>query len=325
MKAIYLERKGGPESLVAGEIPRPSPQAGEVLIRVHATSIMPTELEWDPTFHQRTGEPRPFPIVLSHEFSGVVESVGPGVAGFGAGDEVHGINDWYANGAQAEYCVAAATSLAPKPRSLKHTESAVVPISALTAWQGLFEKTQLERKQRVLIHGAAGGVGAFAVQFARWRGAQVTATASAANVEFVRALGADQVIDYHTTRFEEVICDVDVVFDGVGGDTLKRYWGVLKEKGKLVTIVSGQDAADRRAQEAFFIVRADGPQLAQIGRMIDAGEIRVFLGAVYPLADARDAYARAEQGNLRGKIALSVVEDETINYRAGNEQSTVEV
>jgi NADPH:quinone reductase-like Zn-dependent oxidoreductase len=324
MKAVYLERKGGPEFLVAGEIPRPSPQAGEVLIRVHATSVMPTELQWDPTFNQRSGQPRPFPIVLSHEFSGVVESVGPGVAGVGAGEEVHGINDWFADGAQAEYCVVAATAVAPKPKSLKHTEAAIVPISALTAWQGLFEKTQLERKQRVLIHGAAGGVGAFAVQFARWRGAQVTATASAANAEFVRALGADQVIDYHTTRFEDVICDVDVVFDGVGGETLERSWSVLKENGKLVTIVDG-DAADQRARDAFMLVRADGPQLAQIGRMIDAGEVRVFPGEVYPLASASEAYARAQQESLRGKVALSVVEDTAINYRAGNEQSTVEV
>jgi NADPH:quinone reductase-like Zn-dependent oxidoreductase len=325
MKAVYLERKGGPEFLVTGEIPRPSPQAGEVLIRVHATSVMPTELQWDPTFNQRSGEPRPFPIVLSHEFSGVVESVGPGVAGVSAGEELYGINDWFTDGAQAEYCVVAASAVAPKPKSLKHTESAIVPISALTAWQGLFENTQLERKQRVLIHGAAGGVGAFAVQLARWRGAQVTATASAANAEFVRALGADQVIDYHTTRFEDVICDVDVVFDGVGGETLERSWSVLRENGKLVTIVGDQAAADQRARDAFFIVRADGPQLAQLGRMIDAGEIRVFLGAVYPLASASEAYARAQQGNLRGKIALSIVEDDAINYRAGNEQSTVEV
>jgi NADPH:quinone reductase-like Zn-dependent oxidoreductase len=267
---------------------------------------MPTELNWDPTFNQPSGEPRPFPIVLSHEFSGIAESVGVNVRDFKAGDEVFGLNDWFINGAQAEYCVAAAGSLARKPKSLDHAEAAVVPISALTAWQGLFEKGQLERGQRVLIHGAAGGVGTFAVQLARWRGAHITATASAANIEFVRALGADVVIDYHATRFEDVICDVDVVLDGVGGETLQRSWGVLKPGGKLITIVGTEGSSDQRSREAFMLVRADGRQLAQIGRMIDAGELRVFVESVLPLAEATEAYARAQEGGMRGKIALDV-------------------
>jgi NADPH:quinone reductase-like Zn-dependent oxidoreductase len=306
MNAIYLGKKAGPEALVLGEIPRPTPNDGEVLIKVYATAVMPTELDWMPTFNQPSGAPRPFPIVLSHEFSGVVESVGPKVNDFRAGDEVFGLNDWFANGAQAEYCVAAATSLARKPKSIDHAEAAVVPISALTAWQALIEKGQLERNQRVLIHGAAGGVGTFAVQLARWRGAHVTVTASPINTEFVRALGADVIIDYHTTRFEEVICDVDLVLDGVGGETLKRSWGVLKPTGKLVTIVGAQDAPDQRSREAFMLVRADGRQLAQIGRMIDSGELRVFVDAVYSLADATEAYAHAQESGKRGKIALDV-------------------
>jgi NADPH:quinone reductase-like Zn-dependent oxidoreductase len=305
MNAIYLGKKAGPEALVLGEIPRPTPNAGEVLIKVYATAVMPTELNWMPTFSQPSGAPRPFPIVLSHEFSGVVESIGANVSDFKPGDEVFGLNDWFTNGAQAEYCVAGAASLARKPKSLDHAEAAVVPISALTAWQALIEKGQLERNQRVLIHGAAGGVGTFAVQLARWRGAHVTVTASAINTEFVRALGADVIIDYHTTRFEEVICDVDVVLDGVGGETLKRSWGVLKPTGKLVTIVGAEDA-DKRSREAFMLVRADGRQLAQIGKMIDAGELRVFVEAVYSLADATEAYARAQESGRRGKIALDV-------------------
>lgn len=306
MNAIYLGKKAGPEALMLGEIPRPKPNAGEVLIKVAATAVTPTELNWSPTFNQLSGEPRPFPIVLSHEFSGVVESVGPNVRDFKPGDEVFGLNDWYSNGAQAEYCVSATASLALKPKSIDHAEAAVVPISALTAWQALIEKGQLERNQRVLIHGAAGGVGTFAVQLARWRGAHVTVTASATNFEFVRALGADVVIDYHTTPFEKVMCDVDVILDSVGGDTLQRSWSVLKPDGKLVTIVGTKSFVDQRSQDAFMLVRADGKQLAQLGRMIDAGELRVFVETVLPLTDASEAYARAREGGMRGKIALDV-------------------
>jgi NADPH:quinone reductase-like Zn-dependent oxidoreductase len=280
---------------------------------------MPTELKWKPTFTLASGEPRPFPIVLSHEFSGVVESVGTGVSSVKAGDEVYGLNDWVINGAQAEYCVVAACGLAPKPKSLRHSQAGVVPISALTAWQGLIEKGNLERKQRVLIHGGSGAVGTLAVQLARWRGAHVTATASAENLDYVTALGADKVIDYHATRFEDVICDVDVVLDGVGGDTLERSWKVLKPGGKLITIASTDTPpSNPRSREAFMLVRADGKQLAEIGKMIDAGELRVFVEAVYALNDAKEAYAHAKKGKMRGKIALSVIEDAIIGENPKN-------
>lgn len=309
MRAAYLRTKDGAGSLTLGEIPMPKPAAGEVLVKVYATAITPTELHWEPTFNTPEGQARPFPIVLSHEFSGVIESLGPNVNGFSTGDEVYGLNDWYTNGAQAEFCVVAAAAVARKPRSLNFSEAAIVPISALTAWQGLFDRGQLERNQRVLIHGGAGGVGTFAVQLARWRGAKVIATASADNLEFVRALGADQVIDYRGARFEDLICDVDVVFDAVGGETLKRSWSVLKEGGKVITIVGATEFPDQRSRDAFFIVRADGSQLARLGEMIDAGELRAFLDSVYPLDAAREAYTRAQEGGLRGKIALTVSED----------------
>ncbi len=307
MKAMYLENKAGAESLVLGQIPRPSPKAGQVLVKVHATGVTPTELQWFPTFNMQSGEPRPFPIVLSHEFSGTVESLGPEVNDVEVGAAVYGLNDWFANGAQAEYCVAPASALAPKPRSLDHVRAAVVPISALTAWQGLFTRAGLQKRQRVLVHGAAGGVGSFAVQLARWRGAYVTATASSLNLEFVRGLGADQVIDYRTTRFEDVVCDVDVVFDGVGGETLERSWGVLRPSGKMVTIASQSEGiADQRVRDAFMLVQVDGSQLAEITRLIDAGELRVFVAEAFPLSEAVEAYSRALQGKMRGKIALRV-------------------
>jgi len=190
MNAVYLEARAGAEGLVAGEIPRPSPGEGEVLVKVHATSVMPSELEWFTTFSLPFGEPRPFPIVLSHEFSGTVESVGARVSGFSHGDQVFGINNWFSNGAQAEYCVAKSNALARKPKGLYHVEAAVLPLSALTAWQGLFEKAKLEHGERVLIHGAAGAVGSFAVQLARRRGAHVIAPISSGNFDFVRSLGA---------------------------------------------------------------------------------------------------------------------------------------
>jgi NADPH:quinone reductase-like Zn-dependent oxidoreductase len=308
MKAVYLEKKAGADSLVTGEIPRPEPRPGEVLVKVHATAVMPTELHWIPTFNMSAGGPRPFPVVLSHEFSGVVEKIGVEVPGVGAGEAVYGLNDWFTNGAQAEYCAVSATALSPKPRSLDHVQSAVVPISALTAWQGLFERTKLEGGQRVLIHGAAGGVGTFAVQLAHECGAHVIATASAANADFVRSLGANEVIDHQALRFESVIQAVDVVFDGVGGETRERSWNILKPDGRLVTLVSsGQGAGSQRNREAFMLVRADGSQLKEIGDMIDGGKLRVFVAEVFPLSQAREAYARAERGGMRGKIALRVV------------------
>lgn len=309
MKAIYLNQKGGAESLVYGDLPRPQPKAGEVLVKVHATAITPTEFQWYPTFQTQNGEPRPFPVVLSHEFSGVIETLGAGVENFKAGDAVYGLNDWFSNGAQAKYCVAPATMLAHKPRLLDHAHASVVPISALTAWQGLLERTELQSGQRILIHGAAGGVGIFAVQLARWRGAHVIATASSGNLDFVRRLGAHEAIDYRKTGFEEVVHDVDVVFDAVGGETLARSWNLLKPGGKLVTIATGSAQADeQRVRDAFMLVRADSCQLKQIARLIDAGELRIFVEETFPLIKAREAYARAQKGGMRGKIALSMTE-----------------
>jgi NADPH:quinone reductase-like Zn-dependent oxidoreductase len=307
MEAMCLENKSGPESLVRSQIPRPTPRADEAVVKVHATAVTPTELQWFPTFNKKSGEPRPFPIVLSHEFSGTVGSLGADVTGFEVGSAVYGINDWFENGAQAEYCVAPTRALAAKPTSLDHVQAAVVPISALTAWQGLITRADLRRGQRVLIHGGAGGVGVFAVQLGRWRGAYVSATASSKNLDFVRALGADQVIDYEKTRFEDVMCDVDVIFDTVGGETLERSWHLLRPGGKLVTVATqNEQLTDQRARDAFMLVEANGSHLAEISKLIDAGALRVFVDEVFPLSEAARAYARASRGKMRGKVALRV-------------------
>jgi NADPH:quinone reductase-like Zn-dependent oxidoreductase len=221
-----------------------------------------------------------------------------------AGDLVYGLNDWFGDGTQAEYCVARADEVALKPRSVDHDRAAVTPISALTAWQGLIERGGLGAGQRVLIHGAAGGVGGFAVQLARWRGARVIGTASAGNVAFVRGQGADEVIDYRAERFEDVARDVDVVFDTVGGETLERSWGVLKPGGRLVTIAaSGEGTQDPRTREAFFIVQRNRAQLAEIARLIDAGPLRPVVDKVFPLAQGRQAY---EHKPVHGKVVLGV-------------------
>ncbi len=307
MKAAYLTRHAGSEELLFGDLPQPRPLRGEVLVQVHASAVTPTEFNWLPTFKTRAGEPRSFPIVLGHEFSGVIEEVGDAVNGWRAGDAVYGMNDWFANGAQAEYCVAPATSVAAVPRTLEPARAAVVPISALTAWQGLFERCRLKAAERVLIHGGAGGVGVFAVQLAHWRGAHVIATASSRNLDFVRGLGADEVVDYQMTPFEKVVREVDVVFDTVGGETLDRSWSVLRPGGRLVTIAAQSEARNEpRVREAFFIVEPNPGQLVEIGRLLDSGKVRAFVETVFGLNQAREAYTRAKRGGMRGKVALQV-------------------
>ncbi len=305
MKAIRVHQFGGIEAITCEDAPKPRPGEGEVLLRVHAAAVTPTELYWVPTWTTRTGEPRAMPVIPGHEFSAEIAGLGAGVRDVGEGDMVYGLNDWFRDGAQAEYCVARVTDFARKPSSVDHLHAAVTPISALTAWQGLMERGRLVAGQRVLIHGAAGGVGVFAVQLARWRGARVTGTASAANLDFVGGLGADEVIDYRAKRFEDVVRDVDVVFDTVGGETLERSWGVLKSGGTLVTIAaSGERAADERTNAAFFIVEPSRVQLEEIARLIDGGTIRPILGNVFPLAEARQAY---QHKPARGKAVLQVI------------------
>ena len=285
--------------------PTPRPGEGEVLVRVHAAGVTPTELSWVPTWTTRTGEPRPLPVIPGHEFSGEVAALGAGVMDVGVGDLVYGLNDWYGDGAQAEYCLARVGDFAAKPAGVDHVHAATTPISALTAWQGLIERGRLVAGQRVLIHGAAGAVGSFAAQLARWRGARVTGTAARSNLDFVRGLGADEVIDYRAARFEDVVRDVDVVFDTVGGETLERSWAVLKPGGTLVTIAaSSERTADERTRAAFFIVEPSRSQLEEIAWLIDSGAIRPIVGSVFPLAEARQAYL---QKPARGKVVLQVV------------------
>ena len=304
MKAIQLQLHGGSEALIFDEALLPNPGEGELLVRVYAAGVTPTELEWAPTWTTRTGAPRPFPIIPGHEFSGEVRAVGPGVTDFEENSPIFGMNDWFRDGAQAEYCVARAVDVAAKPCWLDHVAAAVTPLSALTAWQGLFERAELAPGERVLIHGAAGSVGAFAVQLARWRGAWVIGTASEHNLEFVRSLGADRVIDRRAERFEDIVREVDVVFDTVGGETLARSWRVLKPNGKMVTIAAAaEQTREPRVREAFFIVEPNRAQLARLVSLINDGKVRPIVGGVFPLSQAREAY---EYQPRNGKVALSI-------------------
>jgi NADPH:quinone reductase-like Zn-dependent oxidoreductase len=312
MKAIRLHGRGGPDHLVYEDAPKPHPGLGEVLVRVYATGVIANELKWDVTYQTKAGNPRALPIP-GRDLSGVVEEVGHGVTTLVPGSEVYAMLDYSYDGAEAEFTIALPNELAPKPGTLDHVQAAAVPLSALTAWQALFEHANLVAGQTVLIHGAAGGVGVFAVQLARWAGAQVIATASARNGDFLHELGATEVIDYTTTCFEEVVKPVDVVFDTVGGDTLQRSWQVVKPGGVLVSVVSPRPSADvakgHDARFAWFIVEPNREQLIQIGTLIDAGQIRPIIETVLPLSEARQAYEQGAKGHTRGKIVLRVVEE----------------
>jgi NADPH:quinone reductase-like Zn-dependent oxidoreductase len=305
MKAVRLHSHARPAAFVYEEAPRPQPGEGEVQVRVHAAAVTPTELDWLPTTKTQNGEPRPLPMILGHEFSGEISAVGAGVGDLREGDAVYGMNDWFRDGAQAEYCVARSVEVAAKPRSVDHVVAAATPISVLTAWQGLIDRAHISSGQTVLIQGAAGAVGLFAVQLARRLGARVVGTCSTANVEFVRGLGADEVIDYRTQRFEDRVGNVDAVFDTVGGETLERSWEVLKPGGKAITIAaSGEHTPSQRVRDAFFIVEPNRGQLEQVARLIDAGELQSPVDAVFPLAEAARAY---KHKGSHGKAVLRVV------------------
>jgi NADPH:quinone reductase-like Zn-dependent oxidoreductase len=298
--------------LVYEEAPSPGLGPQDVLVRVHASGVSPGELDWPGAWLDHDATPRVPPIVPGHEVSGVVEAVGPDGAGFAVGDEVFGYTDVRRDGGDAEYVAvrADAGELAPKPASLTHVEAAAVPLSALTAWQGLFDHGALRSGQRVLIHGAAGGVGTFAVQFARWRGARVVATSSARDRALVGELGADDVIDYRGAPFEDAVSDVDLVLDTVGGDTWSRSWDVIRPGGRLVSIAvprppERDDGDGRRA--IWFVVRPDVGQLVEIGRLMDAGLVRSIVSDVLPLSQGADAYGPGARRSGPGKAVLSVV------------------
>lgn len=293
MKAFQVDDCAANVPVSLNEVPATSPAAGQVQIQVHAAGVIATELLWYPTKHRKDGEPRVHAIP-GHEFSGTVAGIGEGAAGFAPGDEVYGMNNWFCEGAMAEYCLTVPSSIALKPRSLTHIEAATVPISALTAWQGLFDRAAIQPGERILVQGGAGAVGLFVVQLAHRHGAHVTATASREDISLVQSLGADEVIDYRASRFEEGLVPVDVVFDTVGGSTRQRSAAVLNRNGRMISIAAeGDTTTDPMARAAYFIVEPNQAQLIEIGRLLDQGELKTFVKGVVSFKDAALAYTGA--------------------------------
>jgi NADPH:quinone reductase-like Zn-dependent oxidoreductase len=277
--------------LFLGEVAMPRPALGRLLIKVHAFGVTPTELSWYPTTHLRSGEDRRHAIP-AHEFSGIVSEASPEL-NIEVGQEVFGMNDWFDNGAAAEFCCASPAAIIAKPTGLTHATAASIPIAGLTAWQGLFDYAGLKTGERVLIHGGSGSVGAFAIQLARRLNAHVFTTASAKNRDQLLRLGAERVIDYHSEQFEEIVGKVDVVFDAVGGPTLQRSWGVLGPNGRLVTVAASSEAmTDDRVKRCFFIVEPNMKQLRDIAGLVDSGDLESVIDTIVPFVQTADAYQR---------------------------------
>ena len=309
MKAVRIHRFGSPEVISIDEVPKPQPGPGEVVVRINAAGVGP----WDAMI--RRGEsvlPQPLPLTLGSDLSGVVDSIGVGVEEFNVGDELFGVTNERFTGAYAEYAVAKATMLAPKPKILNHVHAASVPVVAVTAWQMIFDFTELSSGQSVLVHGGAGNVGGYAVQLAKRAGAVVIATASVENDSYVRRLGADGVIDYRTIRFEERVKEIDVVIDTVGGEALARSYGVLKRGGIVVssaTQPSHEKAAQYGVRALFFLVQVTTERLIRIAEMIDAGELKTEVGEVLWLDEARKGHEMLEGApHRRGKIVIKVAD-----------------
>ncbi len=311
MKAIRIHNYGGPEVLKYEDAPRPEPQAGEVVVRVHAAGVNP--IDWKVREgHMKDFWPHKFPLILGWDVSGTVEEVGPGPAAAGRfkiGDEVYSLPDPTRNGAYADYVVVRESELALKPKSLHHPRAATVPLAALTAWQSLFDTAQLQPGQRVLIHAGSGGVGHLAVQLAKWKDAYVFATASTKNQDLLRKLGVDEPIDYTQQRFEDIARKIDIVLDTLGDETQERSWSVLKKRGVLVSLVqppSEEKAKKLGVRAAIIGAQPNGAQLAEIAKIIDSGKLAPIFDRILPLSEARRAHELIQSGHTRGKIALRV-------------------
>ncbi|MDE2487376.1 MAG: NADP-dependent oxidoreductase [Alphaproteobacteria bacterium] len=308
MKAVRIHQFGGPDKLHLEELPTPKPNPGEVLVRILAASVNPVD------YKIRNGGYLPddaLPLTLGRDIAGIVELVGEDVEGFSPGDAVYAMLDRN-HGGYAEFVAEAAVNCAIKPAAIDFIQAAAVPLAGLTAWQGIFDHGGLKAGQKVLIHGGAGGVGHFAVQFAAARGAQVIATCSGEDMAFVRRLGASEVIDYHKERFEDRVHDVDVVFDLVAGETQDRSWKVLKDGGALISTLKEPDQArarERHVRACHYMAHPDGGELAEIGRLIDAGKVIPNVDRVFPLKDAAGAERELERAHIRGKVVLDVNPD----------------
>ncbi|KOV96249.1 NADPH-quinone reductase [Streptomyces sp. NRRL B-3648] len=330
MRAVRLHEHGGPEVLRYDEVPLPEPGPGEVLVRVHAAGVNPPDRYLRGGLTSMPGKADStvgLPAIPGTDVSGVVEAVAADVDEFVVGDEVFGLLRFpgFDGSAYAEYVAAPASDLARKPTGIDHVHAAGAPMAGLTAWQFLIEPghdhpspfqdtphrpTALDAGTTVLINGAAGGVGHFALQLAKWKGARVIAVASGRHASFLSELGADRFIDYTRSRPEDLVRDVDLVLDAVGGPQSRRFLRTLKRGGAQFPVLPGDFDAQETAELGVTVssaqVRSNGAQLAELGRLLDAGTVRVAIDSTFALADARAAHERADRGHIQGKIVLTV-------------------
>ena len=308
MKAVRIHQYGGGEVLSLEDVQRPTAGPGELLIKVHAASVNPFDWKVRQGFF-REFLPLTLPLTIGWDVSGTIEATGSGVTKFKRGDEVYARLDVVKGGGYAEYAVVKESDAAPKPKSVDHVHAAAIPVAGVTAWQALFDTAQLRAGQRVLIHGAAGGVGAFAAQFAKAKGAYVIGTASGKNQVFLRGLGVDQPIDYEKTRFEDVVRDVDVVLDTLGGEVQDRSWKVLKPGGILVALAAppnAEQAARHGVRAVMFESHPGSADLVEIAGLVDSGRVKTFVDTVLPLAEASRAQELSAHGHTRGKIVFKI-------------------
>jgi NADPH:quinone reductase-like Zn-dependent oxidoreductase len=309
MLAVRVHRFGPPEVLSMEDVPKPEPGCGEVVVQVKSAGVGP----WDALIRSgKSALPQPLPLTLGSDIAGVVDSIGADVEGVKIDDEIFGVTNERFTGGYAEYAVAKSTMLAAKPKSLNYTHAASVPVVAVTAWQMVAEIVRPSPGQTVLVHGGAGNVGGYAVQFAKRAGALVIATASAENASYVRGLGADGVIDYRATRFEDRLKEIDAVVDTVGGETLDRSYEILKRGGILVSSAAEpwQEKAARYGVRAFFfLAQVTTQRLRKIAELIDAGQLKTEVGEVLWLTETRQAHQMLEgMPHRRGKIVIKVAD-----------------
>jgi len=306
MEAWRIDRFGGPDVVRRATLPAPRPARGEVLVEMRSAGVNPVDLKTREGHYPLIREDA-LPFTLGRDVAGVVARCGEGVEGWQPGQPVFAFVG-QGQGAYAQYVSVEASALAKPPQTLSLDDAGAVPLAALTAWQGLFDHGKLEHGERVLIHGASGGVGQFAVQFAREAGAHVIATGSRESLDALRALGANETIDYREQRFEDVARDLDLVYDLIGGETQQRSWQVIKQGGALVSTLnepSQTEASAHGARATRYTARPDGAQLEHIAELIDSGAVRVEIVARYPFERLPDALARLAEGHLRGKLVVT--------------------
>jgi NADPH:quinone reductase-like Zn-dependent oxidoreductase len=310
MMALRAHTRGGPETLVYETAQKPVPGPGELIVRVANAAITFAELGWDETW-TRDGRDRT-PIIPSHEVSGFIEELAPGVEDFAVGDEVYGLTPFDLDGAAADFVVLPASVLARKPTTISHTEASTVPMAGLTAWQALTVHGSVDAGDRVLVHGGAGGVGVFAVQLGKSLGAHVTATVRSRDIQFARQLGADRVLDFESDDFTDDGAIYDLVIDTVGGTILERSYSVVRSGGRLITLQdspSEEKAAEYGITALFFLVTSDRTQLDELASRIDAGTLRTIVADTFSLENGRQAYeSGAVHPRLPGKTVLVVSE-----------------